>query len=1007
MATITSAIGLISGLPIGDLVDSLIAVQRRPIFLFENRLASVNTLRTELLEVSARLLSLRNSVQGVGEPALLQARSVTSSNESLLRAVADSDAAVGQFDFIVRRLARTHQLVSAGFSAADSPVLNPGTLTLESDAARLDRSTPLAVLRGGQGIRTGAIRITDRAGSTAEVDLSAVRSVEDVLTAINAVSGIAVNARVQGDRIVLEDQTGLASGNLTIADAGGGFTATDLGIVGSSATGRIDGADLVSLSTDLGLDLLNDGNGVRRSKNGQDLRIEFADGSLLDVDLSGRLAPDTALALLNRGNGVAAGSIRITNRDGQSADVDLSSAQTVLDVVAAINAAGIDVTAAIASGGIQLTDSTGGDGTLEVAELSGGTTARDLGLLGTSTETFLRGREVYRVETLGDVINAINLNPANAGRVSASISADGDHLELADLTTGPGEFSVIALGDSQAAADLGLLEPASGGGVIRSDRLLAGLESVLLKNLNGGGGVAAGVIRITDRSGVVTDVDLFAARSLADVIASINDSGAGVTARVSDSGLGIVLTDTSGGTGSLIIEDVSGSGAADLGIAFNGNSNVVQNDNLQRRYISESTRLDQLRGGQGIPRGRFRITNAAGQSAVVDLTQGNEVTVQDLLDEINSRGIGVSARINDNGDGILLTDETGGNGTLRVTEEDGGTTAATLRLLGSAESGSNILDASFETRIVVTSGDTLDSVAEKIRSANASASAAVINDGSAVGAFRLTISSLQSGLAGRFVVDGGLTGLSFDTLTRGQDAIVQVGGSDGATPLLISSATNTIENVVPGVRLELIAAGSETVSVSVTQDLDSVVERFSEFRDAYNDVVARIDELSTFDPETELRGVLLGDRSANQVRRRLFGFVTKTVSDQPAGLSRLSGLGFSLSGGRLKFDEEKFRAAYESDIESVIRLVTDEETGLAAAFTDALDELTDTEEGVLTRRDELLSKTESSIQQRIDAMEVLLESRRQRLLSQFFATERVLAQLQTQQAALAGLSFNT
>ena len=66
------------------------------------------------------------------------------------------------------------------------------------------------------------------------------------------------------------------------------------------------------------------------------------------------------------------------------------------------------------------------------------------------------------------------------------------------------------------------------------------------------------------------------------------------------------------------------------------------------------------------------------------IAQGNETTIGDVLQEINSRGLAVTATINATGDGILLTDTGGGPDLLTVAEVDNGTIAAGLGILGSA-----------------------------------------------------------------------------------------------------------------------------------------------------------------------------------------------------------------------------------------------------------------------------------------------------------------------------------
>ena len=49
-------------------------------------------------------------------------------------------------------------------------------------------------LNGGAGVQRGKIRITDRSGAVATIDLSFARTVDDVLQAINSNEDISVTA---------------------------------------------------------------------------------------------------------------------------------------------------------------------------------------------------------------------------------------------------------------------------------------------------------------------------------------------------------------------------------------------------------------------------------------------------------------------------------------------------------------------------------------------------------------------------------------------------------------------------------------------------------------------------------------------------------------------------------------------------------------------------------------------------------------------------------------------
>ncbi len=1003
MSSISIGTGLVSGLPINDLVDSLISIQQRPITQLQTRLQGITGRRTALIQLSAQLLSVQNSATRLKSTDFFRRTQAASSNSSALIASAGANTTPGQYTFTVRSLASSQQLLSSGFATTNTSPVGAGVLTFEGAQGLLNRSTPLALLNGEEGVQRGKIRVTDRSGTSAVIDLTTASTIDDVVNLINGQDGVQVSAKIVGDHLVLSDETGLSSGSLTIAEVGGGHAASDLGILGASATGTLTGTDLISLTSGTRLSQLNDGNGVRRLHGQPDFSATLADGTSLSFDLSDRLSLDTPLSTLNRGGGVFAGSIHVTNRAGQQADVDLSGAQTLGDVKTAIESAVSGISVNISGSQLSLVDSSATTGSTKIEEVGTGQTAANLGLLASSTSGSITGKDIYFVDTLGDLVRVINSRSGNNGKLTAALSSGGFGIELTDHTSGANSFQLTALGGSKALDDLGLTGVPVGP-TIQSRRLIAGLNTTLLRSLNGGAGVQLGQVQLTDRSGATSVVDLAGAQTLKDVLDAINAAPTAIQASISTSGLGINLTDSSGGSGNLIVADVTGTTAADLHIAVNSAASKAASGNLQKQYLSAATLLGDLNDGRGIVRGSFRITNSQGASAVVDLSQGNEKTLQDVIDEINSRGISITARINDNGDGLLIQDAAGGPGKLTIAES-GGSTAQSLGILGSAADGQNYVDGSRETRITVSAGDTLDSLLAKIKSSRASVSATIINDRSGSRPYRLSLTASQSGRVGAVAIDTGSTDLTFDTLVEARDAAVIFGPSDAATPLVITSSTNTITDAVNGLRLDLVGTSATPVTISVTQDVDSLLNDFSALVNSINSVIKSIDDASKFDPETSTRGILFGDSTARRIRDRLIGIANKSAAGLNPTLSRLSQIGVNLTGGSsFNLDEEKFREAFARDPAGVEALFTTTETGFGPVIEQTLKQLTDTDTGAIPLQDQSLKSSQDLLNNRITQMQSLVEKHRQRLLAQFSATESIIAKLQSQQSSLSSLA---
>jgi len=281
------------------------------------------------------------------------------------------------------------------------------------------------------------------------VDLRDVDTIGDVVDAINAAAqeaGANLSASL-GD-------TGLTimPGNapVSITDASAGEIAAALGILTTDATsGRIEGNVLTPRLT----------------------RVtpveEMAGGAGIDLD-----------------NGLI-----ITNGDN-TATVDLSSAETVQDIINTINNAGVFVLARISDDGTRIDVFNQVSGTsLSIGE-NGGATATDLGIRTFDTATPLsslnfgiglhldEGQSDLRIAakdgssvdvdldgavTVGDVIERINAAASGAGvNITASFADIGNGIRITDATGGADQLAVTSLNLSTAAIDLGLATSAVG-----------------------------------------------------------------------------------------------------------------------------------------------------------------------------------------------------------------------------------------------------------------------------------------------------------------------------------------------------------------------------------------------------------------------------------------------------------------------------------------------------------------------------------------------------------------
>ena len=144
------------------------------------------------------------------------------------------------------------------------------------------------------------------------------------------------------------------------------------------------------------------------SRGFQDKDVSAVGASQFTIEsILGRLDRDISLSALNDGNGIERGSIRI-NDGTTSAEIDLSRAATVQDVLDEINNAGLNITASVRDGSFFV------DGAQTITNVGTAETAESLGLRGGTAGINIDGVfEGFRVYELTGNITLAGLNDGN------------------------------------------------------------------------------------------------------------------------------------------------------------------------------------------------------------------------------------------------------------------------------------------------------------------------------------------------------------------------------------------------------------------------------------------------------------------------------------------------------------------------------------------------------------------------------------------------------------------
>ena len=321
-----------------------------------------------------------------------------------------------------------------------------------------------------------------------------------------------------------------------------------------------------------------------------------------------------------------------------------------------------------------------------------------------------------------------------------------------------------------------------------------------------------------------------------------------------------------------------------------------------------------------------------------------------------------------------------------------------------------------DSPVEVTIGEgsnSLSGIAAAINASDANITASLINDGSS-SPYRLVLYGKDTN---NYTIDSSaLSGGTSEnpTFTQDPDSATYVAGSAAQFTLdgiEITKTSNTVSDVIPGVTLNLLKAG--TSSVSIGYDTEAVTTKINAFVSSYNDAMGLLNKYSAYDSTTKTAGVLSGDSTVRSLRSSLQSLISTPVSGVDEAYSLLSQIGItsSYTDGTLTIDATKLAAALADNPDAVAELfthnsgVSDLEStdyGLTGRFTQKLDLLThayvgssSSDNGTIATRVHGLQTRISDIDERITSMERLLTQKEENLTKQFAAMEQLVSNIST------------
>ncbi len=312
--------------------------------------------------------------------------------------------------------------------------------------------------------------------------------------------------------------------------------------------------------------------------------------------------------------------------------------------------------------------------------------------------------------------------------------------------------------------------------------------------------------------------------------------------------------------------------------------------------------------------------------------------------------------------------------------------------------------------VTLNSTGTLDDLKAGINDLGAGVTASIVNTGSdSSPAYRLVLTATNTGASNGITIVADDTTLDFlnssgaggtDTLQAAQDATIVL-GDPAQNPVTLQRSSNTITDAITGVTLTLNkTTGSSTINVSVSRDTGAVKTNIKALVTAYNDIVAFVNERSTYDVTAKKGGIFFNETTARTVLSQL----RQALSNEVSGLTTYTSvgqIGFKTErDGKITLDETKLDSALSSNYSALKSLfINNTQTsiaGVAQRLNAAVDQLDDIVNGSLTLHKSGLTDQIGSLTLQIALKEEASTQYEERIRRQYAALDGLLRQLQGQ-----------
>ena len=247
--------------------------------------------------------------------------------------------------------------------------------------------------------------------------------------------------------------------------------------------------------------------------------------------------------------------------------------------------------------------------------------------------------------------------------------------------------------------------------------------------------------------------------------------------------------------------------------------------------------------------------------------------------------------------------------------------------------------------------------------------------------------------------DGNVTSSKMytDAQELGKNAMFTVNGTS-----MVSTSNTVTSDVsrIQGVTLTLKKASTEedgTSTLKIEQDTSQLKDAVNEFITAYNDMIAKVDEVTAsgadLNGETSLTSLKNTLRNYTTTSNTSNGGIYKLLSDIGITTAAADGNNLSTDTSELSLDEEKFLKALEENPESVKSILAGD-NGVLTMMENAVEQSLKATVGFFDVKTSTLDSDISNMEKKISKQQTRVDNYQAQLEDKFYKMELAISQMQ-------------